>query len=78
MKVLFGTGIFLISVESLMWIGRWSEPREVLTDQMHEGMMLQEAMLRSGAVLAVAVTRVGRSSLRMPRSETPIQSAISN
>ena len=58
-------------------IGRWSELRALSTFQEQVGSRLEEARLTSGAVLALAVTLVGWSSLRTPMFVLPIQSARS-
>ena len=47
-------------------------------DQVQVGISLAVAKLRSGAVLAVAVTLVGTSSLITPKSVSLIQSASSS
>ena len=75
-KVLFGALVFLTSVVMLMRRGRWSDPREVSTDQAHVGRRSADAIERSGAVLLVPVTLVGWFSFKIPRLVSPIQSAI--
>ena len=75
-EVLFGALVFLTSVVILMRRGRWSDPREVSTDQAHVGRRSADAIERSGAVLLVPVTLVGWFSFKIPRLVSPIQSAI--
>ena len=72
MKVFFEAGIFFISVVSLIKMGRWFKPRVVFTAQVQVSRRLGVAILMSGDVLLVAVTLVGMSSLRTPRSVSPI------
>ena len=75
-KVLFGADTFFICVEREMWIGRWSELSDVLTAQLQAGSRVEVAMVRSGAELEFAVTRVAVSSFTMPYIVSPIQSQI--
>ena len=58
------------------WIGRWSELNAVLTVQLQAGSRFGVAILRSGAVLAVAVVLVAVSSLHRPKPVSLIQSDI--
>ena len=64
------------SVEILIWIGRWSELREMLVCQSQEVRMVEDVMLRSGAVEELAVILGGQSLLRMLSVVSPSQLAM--
>ena len=64
------------SVEILIWIGRWSELREMLVRQSQEVRMVEDEMLRSGAVEELAVILGGQSLLRMLSVVSPSQLAM--
>ena len=49
----------MISVDILIWIGRWLNQSAVLATQVQVGRQLDEAMLKSGAVLLESVSLVG-------------------
>ena len=64
------------SVEILIWIGRWSELREMLVRQSQEVRMVEDVILRSGAVEELAVILGGQSLLRMLSVVSPSQLAM--
>ena len=64
------------SVETLIWIGRWSELREMLVRQSQEVRMVEDVILRSGAVEELAVILGGQSLLRMLSVVSPSQLAM--
>ena len=66
-----------MSVWSFIKIGRWSEPRLVLTSHVAYGRMDWLTMETSGEDWGPLLdSLVGLSSLRVPKSELPISSAM--
>ena len=69
MKVLFGALVVLMLVDSEMKIGRWSDPRLILVDQVQEGSIDDVAKEISGDDEQLLVTLVGVSSFKIPKFE---------
>ena len=78
MKVLLSLVCGDMAVWIFMMIGRWSDPRLVLTSQDVKGSRLRLASEMSGEVGCVLVASlVGLSSFITPKSAFPILSAMS-